>query len=70
MVNALGLGIVFDYPDVLAHPAADVLHRFADNQFAVSALFLLLAAGAGLLAPISVGLAGARRDRAGSSHWA
>ncbi|WP_436492220.1 DUF4386 domain-containing protein [Actinokineospora sp. HUAS TT18] len=53
----LGLGIVFDYPDVLAYPALEVMHRFADHQLAVSALFLLLAASAGLLVPISYGLA-------------
>ncbi|CRK59833.1 hypothetical protein [Alloactinosynnema sp. L-07] len=52
----LGLGIVFDYPDVLAYPPLEVMDRFADNQVAVSTLFLLLALSAGLLAPISFGL--------------
>lgn len=56
VVNAafVGLGSVFDYPDVLNHPAAEVLATFHEKQAAVSALFLLLAVGAGLLAPIAV----------------
>ena len=56
VVNAafVGLGSVFDYPDVLNHPAAEVLATFHDKQAAVSALFLVLALGAGLLAPIAV----------------
>jgi hypothetical protein len=56
IVNAafVGLGSVFDYPDVLNHPASEVLATFHDKQAVVSALFLLLALGAGLLAPIAV----------------
>ena len=50
----LGLGAVFDYPDVLNKPAADVLATFAANQLVISFWFLLLAAGAGLLAPIAI----------------
>ncbi|GLZ39266.1 DUF4386 domain-containing protein [Actinokineospora sp. NBRC 105648] len=53
----VGLGVVFGYPDVLARPAPEVLDLFAQHQFAVSALFVLLAASAGLLAPISTRLA-------------
>ncbi|GLW94876.1 DUF4386 domain-containing protein [Actinokineospora globicatena] len=49
----VGLGMVFDYPDVLAKPAPDVLIAFNDNQLVVSALFVLLAASAALLIPIS-----------------
>lgn len=48
------LGAVFDYPAVLNKPAAEVLTTFAANQAAVSFWFLLLAAGAGLLAPIAI----------------
>ncbi len=59
----LGLGAVFDYPNVLNKPAADVLATFADNQVVISLWFLLLAAGAGLLAPIAV-----RVGRLGSSN--
>jgi hypothetical protein len=50
----LGLGSVFDYPDVLNQPPADVLVRFHDNQLVIAGLFLLLAAGAALLAPIAI----------------
>ncbi|PPK69725.1 DUF4386 family protein [Actinokineospora auranticolor] len=53
----LGLGSVFDYPDVLAKPAQEVLTQFHANQFVISALFLLLAASAALMAPISTNLA-------------
>ena len=50
----LGLGSVFDYPDVLNQPPADVLVRFHENPWVIGGLFLLLAAGAALLAPIAV----------------
>ena len=59
----LGLGAVFDYPDVLNEPPADVLVRFHDNQLVIGGLFLLLAVGAGLLAPIAIGV-----SRQGSSR--
>lgn len=49
-----GLGIVFDYPAVLDKPATQVLITFAANQAVISFWFLLLAAGAGLLAPIAM----------------
>jgi hypothetical protein len=51
-----GLGMVFDYPDVLKHPATDVLASFRASQGVVSALFLLLALGAALLAPVALGV--------------
>lgn len=63
---SVGLGSVFDHPDVLQEPAAQVLAQFRDNQVAVSALFLVLTVGAGLLAPIAIGsgrLAGAYPPR-------
>jgi hypothetical protein len=50
----LGLGAVFDYPNVLNKPADQVLATFAANQVVISLWFLLLAAGAGLLAPIAI----------------
>ena len=53
-VAFVGLGSVFDYPDVLNHPAGEVLATFHEKQAPVSALFLLLALGAGLMAPIAV----------------
>lgn len=55
-VAFLGLGTAFDYPDVLNQPAVDVLTRFHANQVLIGSLFLLLAAGAALLAPIAVAM--------------
>jgi hypothetical protein len=49
-----GLGAAFDYPAVLQHPPAEVLATFAERQGVVSAWFLVLALGAGLLAPIAL----------------
>lgn len=53
-VAFLGLGTAFDYPEVLNQPPADVLIRFHQNAVLIGALFLLLAAGAALLAPIAI----------------
>jgi hypothetical protein len=50
------LGSVFDYPDVLDKPAAEVLASFRDNQGAVSAWFSVLALSAALLAPVAIGV--------------
>ncbi|MEV4642430.1 DUF4386 family protein [Actinoplanes sp. NPDC049548] len=50
------LGVVFDYPDVLQHPAGEILARFHSDALLIGGLFLLLAVGAGLLAPIAVRL--------------
>jgi hypothetical protein len=51
-----GLGAVFDYPDVLKHPAADVLADFRGSQAAVISWFLVLALGAAMLAPVAIGV--------------
>ena len=51
-----GLGAVFDYPDVLKHPAGDVLADFRAAQLAVTSWFLVLALGAAMLAPVAVGV--------------
>jgi hypothetical protein len=56
MAAFTALGSVFDYPDVLKEPAADVLADFRDHQGAVSAGFLVLAAAAALFAPIAIGV--------------
>ena len=58
VVNAAFLGLiqVFDYPDVLNQPPSEVMATFAERQAPVSLLFLLLATGAGLLAPIALRL--------------
>lgn len=50
----VGLGAVFEYPDVLQQPAAEVLEEFRADEAVIVALFTLLAFAAGLLAPISV----------------
>lgn len=60
-----GLGSVFDYPQVLQHPADRVLREFADNAVLVGGLFALLALGAAMLAPIALGTA----RLAGPSRW-
>jgi hypothetical protein len=52
-----GLALVFDYPEVLSRPAPEVMAAFRRDQVPVSLLFLLLAAGAGTMAPAAAGLA-------------
>jgi len=53
-VAFLGLGSVFNYPDVLQEPADEILAEFRDNEAAIITLFVLLAISAALLAPIAV----------------
>jgi hypothetical protein len=48
------LGSVFEYPDVLKQPTAEVLASFRENQAAVVAGFLLLALASAVLAPMAV----------------
>ena len=57
-VNAafFGLGALFDYPDVLQQPGAEVLASFRDHQAGVMGWFAVLLAGAALMAPIAVGV--------------
>jgi hypothetical protein len=50
------LGTVFNYPDVLKEPTADVLASFRAHQGAVSAWFAVLALSAALFAPIAIGV--------------
>jgi hypothetical protein len=50
------LGSIFNYPDVLDEPAADVLASFRQHETAVSAWFAVLALSAAMLAPIAVGV--------------
>lgn len=50
----VGLGAIFDYPGVLAEPPALILAKFAADQAAISAWFLLLALGAAALVPAAV----------------
>src|SRR3954467_1753575 len=58
------LGSIFEYPDVLDHPAGEVLVSFKSHQGAVSAWFTVLALSAGLLAPIAIGVGRLSRHRA------
>jgi hypothetical protein len=55
-VGFTALGSIFNYPDVLNEPAADVLASFRENQGAVSAWFTVLALSAALMAPIAIGV--------------
>jgi hypothetical protein len=50
------LGAVFDYPDILGRPPAEVLSRYRADSPLIGGLFLVLAAGAALLAPIALRL--------------
>ena len=63
-----GLGAVFDYPDVLKHPADEVLDAFRAAQVPVVSWFLALALGAAMLAPVAVGVGRLSRSRA--MRWA
>ena len=55
-VAFMALGSIFDYPDVLDHPAGEVLASFREHEGAVSAWFSVLALSAALLAPIAIGV--------------
>jgi Domain of unknown function (DUF4386) len=50
------LGSIFNYPDVLDEPAAQVLASFRDHEAAVSVWFGVLALSAALLAPVAIGV--------------
>ncbi|MET9211932.1 MULTISPECIES: DUF4386 family protein [unclassified Nocardia] len=63
-----GLGVSFDYPDVLQLPATEALAKFRAEQTTVVALFTLLAAAACAFAPLAV-LVG-RLDDAPTMRWA
>jgi len=56
LLNAafIGLGSVFDYPDILQQDADEILQKFRANEGTIVALFTVLALGAALLAPIAV----------------
>lgn len=47
----VGLGSLFDYPDVLDLPARETLVKFSADDGAIIVLFCVLALGAALLAP-------------------
>lgn len=60
-VAFVGLGAAFDYPDVLQQPPEEVLRAFTAHQGVIVAYFLVLALGAGLMAPIAVLVSRLRR---------
>ena len=60
------LGSVFDYPQILEEPTADILALFREQQGAVMGWFLVLAVSAALMAPAGIWLgriAGGRLGR-------
>jgi uncharacterized protein DUF4386 len=50
----VGLGSVFDYPDILQESADEILVEFRADEAAIVALFITLALSAALLAPIAL----------------
>jgi hypothetical protein len=50
----VGLGSVFDYPDILQKSAEEILVEFRADEGAIVALFITLALSAALLAPIAI----------------
>jgi hypothetical protein len=50
----VGLGSVFNYPDVLQEPAEEILTAFREDEGVIITFFVLLALSAALLAPIAV----------------
>lgn len=66
----VGLGSVFNYPDVLQDPAKSIISDFEDEQSAIVALFILLAISSALLAPIAIILGRlANNDLGRKSIW-
>ena len=60
------LGSVFEYPQILEEPTADILALFREHQAAVMGWFLVLAVSAALMAPAGIWLgriAGGRLGR-------
>jgi hypothetical protein len=53
-VAFLGLGSVFNYPDILQESASEILAEFREDEGTIIALFVVLALSAALLAPIAV----------------
>jgi len=53
-VAFVGLGSVFNYPDILQESADEILVEFRADEGAIVALFITLALSAALLAPIAI----------------
>ena len=66
----VGLGSIFDYPDILQKSADEILVEFRADEGAIVALFVTLALSAALLAPIALLLGRfAANDRGRWSIW-
>ncbi len=63
----IGLGSVFDYPDVLQEPADEILASFRADEAVIITFFVLLALSAALLAPIALILG--RQIPGGIGRW-
>jgi hypothetical protein len=50
----VGLGSIFNYPDILQESADEILVEFRADEGAIVALFIVLALSAALLAPIAI----------------
>ena len=50
----IGLGSIFNYPDILQEDADEILAEFRADEGAIVALFITLALSAALLAPIAI----------------
>ena len=50
----IGLGSVFEYPDILQESANEILVKFRADEGTIVALFITLALSAALLAPIAI----------------
>jgi hypothetical protein len=69
-VAFLGLGSVFNYPDVLQDDADEILAAFRDDEGTIITLFVILALSAALLAPIAILLGRLARNELGRwSIW-
>lgn len=48
------LGSIFDYPNILKEPTAEIISAYRADQASISAWFFVLVVSAGLLAPIGI----------------
>ena len=68
-VAFLGLGSVFNYPDILQESADEILVEFRADEGTIIALFLILALSAALLAPIAILLGRIAGNERGRSRF-
>lgn len=53
-VAFIGLSSVFNYPDILQEPTPEIFQQYSKHGGVINLWFVLLALGAGLIAPIAV----------------